>query len=295
MSPTVKAYRLVVLVLGVYACSTAVIFIKLSQVHPVTLAAARLLVAAIALAPVCLRSMRVHGQSWRQLRLGHTVLPGILLGIHFITWIIGARMTGAANASLIVNMVPIVMPFLAREGITRNEIIGTCIAMAGIAFLGTADFHIGLDTFLGDVLCLVSMLFFASYLAMSRRSRHVADIWLFVVPVYAVASLFCLAVTPFFVNPVRHYPLREILLILALGIVPTVLGHSSLLYCMKHLRSQIVAIGALGQFIFAGIMAYFMLGEIPGRAFYVAVVLLVTGAVITIRESGERLTRTGDG
>jgi len=272
-----------VLLFGVYCCSTAVIFIKLSETHPVVVAAGRLLLAAALLSPVWLRSLRKHGQSWREAHLGRTIVPGILLGIHFITWILGARMTGAANASLIVNMVPLAMPFLARDGITRNEIIGTVIGMAGIIFLGTADLHIGWDTFLGDIICFASMLFFASYLAISRRSRDVADIWIFIVPVYAVAGLFCLAVTPFFVNPIQAYSTWEILMIAGLAVVPTILGHSSLLYCMKHLRSQVVAIGTLGQFIFAGIMAFFMLSEIPGWPFYLASALLLTGAIIAIR------------
>ncbi|MBL7077169.1 MAG: DMT family transporter [Kiritimatiellae bacterium] len=280
-------YRLFALIFGVYCCSTAVIFIKMSETHPVVVAAGRLLLAAALLAPVWLRSLRAHGQTWRTVQLGRTIWPGILLGIHFMTWIVGARMTGAANASLIVNMVPLAMPFLARDGITRREILGTVVGMTGIIFLGTADFHIGWDTFLGDMICFVSMLFFASYLAISRRSRDVADIWIFIVPVYAVAGLFCLVVTPFFVNPIQPYATRELLLIAGLAVVPTILGHSSLLYCMKHLRSQAVAIGTLGQFIFAGIMAFFMLNEVPGWPFYLASVLLLTGAIIAIRSTAK--------
>jgi drug/metabolite transporter (DMT)-like permease len=282
--------RLLVLLFGVYCCSTAVIFIKLSETHPVVVAAGRLLLAAALLTPVWLRSLRAHNQSWRSVQLGRTIVPGVLLGVHFITWILGARMTAAANASLIVNMVPPVMPFLVRDGLRRNEIIGTAIGITGIMFLGTADFHLGWSTFLGDLICFVSMLFFASYLAMSRRSRDAADIWIFIVPVYAVAGLFCLAVSPFFVNPIQAYPPRELLMIAGLAVVPTILGHSSLLYCMKHLRSQVVAIGTLGQFMFAGIMAFFMLSEVPGRPFYLASALLLTGAIIAIRatSSGTR-------
>jgi drug/metabolite transporter (DMT)-like permease len=287
MRGVMSVYRLLILVFGIYCCSTAVIFIKLSDTHPVVVAAGRLLLAAAILTPVWLRSLRAHNQSWRSVRLGRTIVPGILLGVHFITWILGARMTAAANASLIVNMVPLAMPFLARDGLRRNEIIGTAIGVAGIMFLGTADFHIGRNTFLGDLICFVSMLFLACYLAMSRRSRDVANIWIFIVPVYAVAALFCLAVTPFFVNPIQAYPPRELLMIAGLAIVPTILGHSSLLYCMKHLRSQVVAIGTLGQFIFAGIMAFLILNEVPGWPFYLASALLLTGAIIAIRVTPE--------
>ncbi len=281
-------YHLFILVAGVYACSTAVIFIKMSGLHPVLLASYRLLVAVLLLAPLFLRDMRVHGISWRRLPLSRTLLPGVLLGIHFITWIIGARMTGAANASLIVNLVPVVMPFLVREGTTRGEILGTLMAMGGIGFLGAADYRIGPETFTGDVLCLISMFFFAGYLAIGRRSRTTPGIWLFIVPLYAVAGVFCLIVSTAFTNPIQTYPPRELLLILALGAIPTVLGHSALLYAMKHMRSQVVAIGTLGQFIFAGLMAYVLLDEVPDGSFYLAGILLVAGAVIAIRATPVR-------
>jgi len=49
------------------------------------------------------------------------------------------------------------------------------------------------------------------------------------------------------------------------------------------MRAQVVAIGTLGQFVFAGIMAYFFLHEVPDWHFYLASVLLVVGAVIAIR------------
>jgi drug/metabolite transporter (DMT)-like permease len=282
-------FRLAVLVLGVYACSTAVIMIKMSELHFAQLSAYRLLVAAVLLTPLWIRGRLAHGGRDAGAVLGKTVLPGILLGIHFITWVVGARITLAANASLIVNMVPVAMPFLtyllSREVINRGEVFGTLLAMAGVFFLGAADLHISLKTFAGDVICLVSMFFFAGYLALGRDSRKVADIWLFVVPLYWVAGLFCLAVSLCRVSPIQAYSMREVLLILGLGIIPTVVGHSSLLYCMRHLRPQLVAIGTLGQFVFAGIMAYFFFAEVPGWTFYLASTLLVTGAIVAIRST----------
>ncbi|MCU0787405.1 MAG: DMT family transporter [Verrucomicrobia bacterium] len=57
----------------------------------------------------------------------------MLLAVHFISWIAGARMTPGANASLLVNMTPAVMPFVLYllAGLICLAIAGIHGAMAG--------------------------------------------------------------------------------------------------------------------------------------------------------------------
>ncbi len=275
------------LVFGVFACSTAVIFIKSCSVHPVLLASYRLFVAAVALTPMLWRDVRRSGRPLSSSDLRTALVPGVLLGLHFISWIIGARMTPAVNASLIVNLVPIVMPLVlipvARERITRREVVGTVTATAGLLLLSGGDLNVSLQHFWGDVTCFVSMLFFTCYLALARRNRHVASVFVYLVPLYTVAGVFCLLVALFFVNPLTQtYSLREVRLVIGLGLIPTVFGHSILNYAMKHLRGQVVAIVNMGQFIFAGTMAYMRFGEVPSLFFYPSCALVVGSACFVI-------------
>jgi len=50
---------------------------------------------------------------------------------------------------------------------------------------------------------------------------------------------------------------------------------------MKHLLGQVVSIINLTEFIFAGIMGYFLLGEIPRVNFYISG-MLVAGGTFTV-------------
>jgi drug/metabolite transporter (DMT)-like permease len=280
-------FRYLVLLAGVLACSTAAVALRLTTLHPVQLAGYRLLVAAAALWPVWWRSRLRHRASYSARDLRRSVLPAVFMAVHFCTWIMGVRMTATTNASLIVNMVPVAMPFLmfmfAGEVLNRGELAGTALALCGVGLLAVGDYHISLANLLGDLVCVVSMICMATYLALGRRSREVADIWLYIVPLYAIAGLICVAVSLCFENPVRVYAGRDLLVVLWLGLVPTVMGHSALMYSMKHLRSQLVAIATLHQFLFVGIFAYLILGEVPVPLFPVACVLAVSGAVVTIR------------
>ncbi len=281
--------RVLVLIFGIFACSTAVIMIKArpDSLDPVLLAALRLLVAAAALTPLMLRDMRRFPGQLNRRQLAATVVPGLLLGAHFITWIIGVGYTRAVNASLIVNMVPIVMPILmyvlVRERLTGVEWVATAIAFGGVALLGWTDFDAAPQFLQGDAICLGSMLLMAVYLALGRRYRGFASFWLYIVPLYWVAGVFCFVASLVMANPFRSYSLREIAVILGLGLVPTVIGHSVLNYSMKHLRGQVVSILNLGQFVFAGVMAYFIYNEVPSWALYLAAAAMLAGAGIVLK------------
>lgn len=284
--------KLLLLIIGVFCCSTSVIFIKLSTEHPILLAAYRLLIASAVLTPSFLRSLKRQSEGWSLRNIRFSLLPGVVLGLHFIAWNTGARMTLAANSTLIVNMVPVVMPFLlfllSREIINRREILGTFVAMAGVTLLGSVDIHIDRSTFFGDMVCFLSMVLFALYLALARRNKTGADIWLYVVPLYYIAGVFCLIVGIFFQNPVKSYSMEDMLYIVGLAIVPTVVGHSTLNYSMQQLRGQLVSIAVLSQFIFAGALGYLLLGEIPHPFFYLSSGLLIGGGIVTVLPKKDR-------
>ena len=94
------------LVLGVVACSTSVLFIKESTLDPVLLSALRLWVAALVLTPLYLRARPRHPR----ISVHRSLWPGLLLAVHFMTWIAGARLTPAVNSTLLVNLVPLATP-----------------------------------------------------------------------------------------------------------------------------------------------------------------------------------------
>ncbi len=73
--------------------------------------------------------------------------------------------------------------------------------------------------------------------------------------------------------------MEEIRWLVALALIPTVLGHSLLNFSLKHISGQSVSVCNLGQFIFAGSMAWLWFGEIPHGGFYPAALLVIAGAV----------------
>lgn len=279
--------KLLILTVGLAACASAVVMIKASTTHPVLLCAWRLMVAAAVLSPLMLRDLRRHKGRYSRRLLARSLLPGLLLAGHFITWTLGARRTTAANATLIVNMLPVVMPLLLylliRERITRGELGGTVLALLGLGALTAVDAHLSYENFLGDMICLASLLCLAGYMALARRNRDLPSIWVYLVPLYASAGLLCLALSLLWVAPWQVGGTRNLLLLIALGIVPTVVGHSILNWAMKHMRGQLVSLACLGEFLFAGLFAWLTLDEVPGWSFAAGSALILAGAAWAIR------------
>jgi len=276
------------LVLGLVSASSSVIFIKASRLDPVLLATGRLAVASLLVTPWFVARVREHRTFFR--REGRrTLWPGLLLGVHFITWIIGARMTPAVNSSLLVNMVPLVTPLflavIAQERLQRAELWATLLAFGGVIWLTGSDLELSRSYFLGDLVCFGSMILFALYLVFGRSNRDFPSVWLYMWPVYSVAGLACAAValctSDFDAGP---WTLREVLLVVGLGVIPTVVGHGSMNYALRELRGQVVGVANLCQVIFAGVFAYFFLHEVPHLTFYPASLLIAAGVVLVIRQ-----------
>jgi len=283
-----------ILAIGVFFCSTSVIMIKASEAHPIYLCAFRTLIAATLLTPVFLKQRKKHPQYANFASLKRAWIPGLFLGIHFISWTYGARMTPATNATIIVNLVPVAMPiyshFLIKEPLTRHEWLGTALAISGVLILGAGDFKLDLQFLMGDLVCFVSMLLFAHYLVLGRRNHDFPSIWLYLTPLYACAGLVCLITGLIVTRELPLFSAREWILFLMLALMPTLSGHSLLNISMKNLRSQFVAIGNLGQFMSAGLLAFIFFNEVPATNFYPASALIIIGAIWVILKRNHHKT-----
>ena len=274
------------LLLGVFSCATAAIMIKASATHPAVLSAVRLVIASAVLTPLFWLEWRKHRDLlpagwWRR-----TTIPALLLSAHFISWAYGARMTITAQASLIVNLSPVALPFflhwLMGERINRREVFGTVLALTGVAVLSARDALAGGGDLAGNVVCFGSMLVFACYLALGRRNRDVPSLWLYVVPIYWQAAVICSVAALPWAFTLGEASGREWLLLAGIAVVPTIIGHSLLNRSMRMLRGQLVSLCNVGQFIFAGAMAWVFFAEVPGALFYGAAALVVSGVALVV-------------
>lgn len=279
-------WRFIWLVFGVACGATAVIMIKASDEHPFLVASYRLLIAAIILFPYFLRDLHNYQGEYGWKQVGWSAIPAVALAVHFMSWVVGARMTPVANASLVANLTPVAMPFFVwiffRERINRQEIFGTFLTLCGLLVLTGSHLGISETGFKGDLICFGSMLAFACYLALGRKNSNRLSLWLYMVPLYFIAGVICLICAIPFINPIKPYTLSNILYIVGLGIIPTVGGHTILNYSLKYFRGQVVSVTNLTQPIFAGFFGFLMFKEAPVSIFYPAAGLIIAGVLVVL-------------
>jgi drug/metabolite transporter (DMT)-like permease len=266
------------LVMAVAAMASSVIFIRCSGLGPGEISGWRMALGAFCFLPF------VRRDQWSQLQRGawiRAICAGMLLGGHFFTWVMGARATVAANATLMVNLVPLVLPFLllplAGEKVRARDWAGTLLGFGGVLVLVGASLGTG-GTWRGDLICLGSMVLLALYMALGRKAASLFPAtapWL--VPVFAIASLTSFAGEWLRVGSLRLPPPEEWKWILLILIFPTLLGHGLVARALRYWRGQVVGVATGGQFLFAGIYGWFAFGELPGPWFPLGAALIVAG------------------
>lgn len=273
------------LVFAVVSMSSSIVFLRWSTLHPVQVSGWRMLGAAVVMGPAFLFEWRVHREVMGARKLLKSLWPGLFFGLHLVVWVVGARMTAAANAALAVNMVTAVMPvflwLLVRERMTGRELVGTVLALVGLAVMAWGDVKVGEDYWRGDLVCFGAMVLLALYFTFGRKhGQAFPGHWLYMVPVYVVAAVVCFALHPVMGVPVVVPRGEEALWVVALVVLPTVCGHGLINMALRHLRGQVVGVFNQAQFVSAGVMGFLAFGEVPGWSFLLASVLAVGGAVV---------------
>ncbi len=266
--PISRARLLLSLSLGIVAISFASIWIRMAQAEGVptlTIAAWRLIFASAVLLPYAWATRRDEMRSFSRREVGLLVASGLFLGLHFATWIASLGYTSVASSVVLVSMGPLFVGLgswlFLRERPSLLMAAGILLAAVGSVIISWGDFGQGQDQLLGDLLALAGAVMVAGYLMIGRRVRGHCSLTAYIAPVYGVAMLTLLAIVLVGRRPMFGFSLAAYGWMLALGLVPQLIGHSTLNWALRHLSATFVAIVTLAEPIGSGLLAYLLLGE----------------------------------
>jgi drug/metabolite transporter (DMT)-like permease len=185
---------LLILLLALLAMSGAAIFARLADAPGVVVALWRMLIAAAILAPWTLAALRRTPLTRHNAPA--TIVAGVLLGIHFATWISALKLTTIAAAVTLVSTSPLWVTLMAwmlwRRAPTLGVLSGVLLAVAGGAVIAFWD--VGGEgaqrALLGDGLALLGAIAMAGYLLLGRAAQHQGlSLSAYVGVAYSVAAL----------------------------------------------------------------------------------------------------------
>jgi drug/metabolite transporter (DMT)-like permease len=305
MNQPARLPPLLVLAFGILAVSTASIFIRQAQAFAPSsvIAAYRLSIAALLLAPVALTRRRKELKALTRAELGLAITSGIFLAIHFATWISSLEYTTVTSSVVLVTTTPLWVALLApltiKEPLTRPVLIGMVLALAGGVVVGLSDacswstsglacpppadfFKQG--AILGDLLALAGAWAAAGYILIGRRLRQGMSLIGYIFLVYGMAAVVLIGLMLAAGESPFGYPPQAYLWFALLAIVPQLLGHSSFNWALGYLSAAYVSISLLGEPIGSTILAYFLLDETPTLLKIFGAILILVGIYIASRK-----------
>ena len=215
----------------------------------------------------------------------YSLILSIILFLVFITMTIGVKYTTATNASFLISLSVIFIPFFSwifnKEKPKKNIFIVLIIALIGIMLL-TLDKN--LELHIGDILCLICSLLFSFHIIITERFvRNNNPITLGVLQFGGVAILSFLV----------QYPIEKFSLpknenfwisLLILSVFCTALAYIIQTVSQKKLSSTLIGLILSLEPIFSGIFGYFILNEYLSPQQYIgAFLLLISIIYVTVK------------
>ena len=210
----------------------------------------------------------------------YSLILSVLLFLVFITMTIGVKYTTATNASFLISLSVIFIPFFSwifnKEKPKKNIFVVLIIVLIGIMLL-TLDKD--LELHIGDILCLICSLFFSFHVLITERFvKNNNPITLGVLQFGGVAILSFLV----------QYPIEKFTLpkdekiwisLLILSVFCTALAYIIQTVSQKKLSSTLIGFILSLEPIFSGIFGYFILNEYLTFQQYVGAFLLLISVI----------------
>jgi len=304
---TLLPLALAIAILAVSTGSIIVRFAQREQMPSLVIAAWRMIFATLILLPLALTKYREEIKRFTRTEILFGVFSGIFLAAHFATWISSLEYTSVASSVVFVSTGPLwvalLSPLLLKEHLGQTALIGLLLSLAGGMIIGFADacsFQGSVTcpafsdllhgrTMWGNFLALLGAWMVSGYLIIGRKIRTGMSLVPYIFLVYgcaAIALLFVLLVVG--ENPLG-YTSHTYGWVLALAIIPQLIGHTTFNWALKYLPASVVAVTTLGEPIGSAILAFFILNETPGIGTMIGGCLILAGIYLTTRQgSGQQ-------
>lgn len=291
-SSPMSAY--LVLGVGLFAVSCAAIFIRYAQsdgLPSLLIAASRLIIATLVLTPFAFSRYRDHLTRLRRGDLLLAALSGFFLALHFVTWVSSLEYTSVLISVVLVATTPLWVALLEvlvlKVRLGWAIIAGFLISMFGGILIGLSggsdgSFLLDQQTLTGAALSLIGAVTVSAYLIIGRRLRAqlplVPYIWL----VYGAAAMTLLFAMLISGTPVLGYTPSGYLWLLALGLIPQLIGHSSFNYALGYVSATFVSLVTQVEPVASAILALIIFQEIPRPLQIVGSIIILVGVIVVI-------------
>lgn len=281
------------ILVSILAVSTASVLIRMSSAPPLAIASYRMLISSLVLSPYFLYARGPY--KIRELEKREILMllgVGVVLAVHFASWITSLSHTTVASSVIFVHIDPIfvalVSHFFLGERVSKRTALGILLGITGATLIAIGDAGLEGHNLYGDFLALIGGMMLGLYILGGRTLRKGLDLTSYVTPVY-LTSAFILVLASFLSGvPLTGYPAKEYLLFTVIAIVPMIFGHTVYNWALRYVEAPVVSLSLLGEPVGASILAYVFLGETPPPTALTGGALTLLGILITVYRKPEK-------
>jgi drug/metabolite transporter (DMT)-like permease len=275
------------LISGVLAVSTGAIFARLAEAPALVIAAYRVGLASLILAPVAWWQARDELLGLEKKEYLLALLSGLFLALHFSTWISSLNYTSVANSVVLVNTNPLwvglLAPAISKDHLTSMTKLGIVISVIGGVIIGAGDFALGGQALWGDFLALVGGVCAAMYLLLGRNLRRKLSLLAYVILCYGSAAIVLWASVIALRLPVVGFTSGTYAAFAGMALISQIIGHTSYNWALKWFSASLIAVSLLGEPIGATILAYIIFDEGLTWTKFVGGSLILAGIYLAAR------------
>lgn len=279
---------LVALVAGGIAIGASPIFVRLSEVGPVSTGFWRL---ALALIPLCLWSLfREAPQDRKPLTLRDALLlvvPGLALAIDLVAWHLSLHMTSVANSTLLANLAPVFVTLIGfllfRTVVTRIFLLGLALAIIGVVTLKGGSAALSDGHLAGDAVATLAAVFYACYILAIGRLRSRFDTVRIMIWSSATAALAILPFALYFEGNIIPSGLYGWAILFGLAFISHAGGQVAITYALAFLPAAFSSLTLLLQPVVAAFLAWLLLAEAVGPMQAIGGAIVLAGILVARR------------
>lgn len=296
----------VILFIGILAVSSASLLIRFAQseVPSLVIAAYRMTLAALMVAPFCYKAFKKEVILAPKKIKGLLILSGLFLALHFAFWITSLEYTSVASSVVLVTTAPLwvalLSPVFLKEKLSKWTLVGLAVSLAGSVIVGLnsncgfANGTFGCENigtgfnkryFIGDLLALAGAFLSGGYLMVGRKVREHISLSSYIFSVYSSAAIILVILVLLTGQKLFGYSGNIYVWLFALALLPQVIGHSSFNWALKYLPAAYVAIALLGEPIGTVILTMVFLKESPMLLEIIGGIFILLGIFLASRST----------
>ena len=217
------------------------------------------------------------------------ILSGLFLALHFTTFYGAVKLTSIANATLLGITAPIFTiiyeKIVLKKSLKPLVFLGFVVAGTGAIIITGSGILTGDGSLFGKFLGLLAAFCISLVYIFASNLRENSNTVLYTRTLYTFGAVFLLLFSFVGKDNVFLISLHQAPWLIALGLIPTILGHSLFYFSIKYTSPTIVASIPIGEPIIASLFAWIIFSESLPSPTFIGGLFILIGVYLLVAHS----------